>query len=131
MCFGKLFVADDFSSLTQFDSSARYLESVRPIVDRLKKPSLDVRFYYILGTIQRKKNEWANALISFQKSDTAARKMKDEFQVVNSAEGMAASYLNLGNLEKATELALFVLNESRRINTPLGQVQGPATAFRN
>ena len=49
--------------------------------------------------------------------------MKDDFQVVNSAEGIAASYLNLGNLGKARELAHFVLNESNRINVPLSRVQ--------
>ena len=101
----------------------RYLETVRPIVVRLNKPSLDVRFYYILGTIQRKKNEWTDALISFQKANDAAKKMKDEFQVLNSAEGMAAGYFHLGNLNKAREIALLVLNESYRIKVPFGQVQ--------
>ena len=120
---GNLFVADDFSSLSQFDSSSWYLEQVRPVVLRLNRPSLDVRFYYILGTIQRKKKQWANALVSFQKADEAARRMKDDFQVVNSAEGIAASHLNLGNLDKARELALFVLDESSRIDIPLGKMQ--------
>ena len=120
---GNLFVADDFSSLSQFDSSSRYLEKVRPVVEGLMKPSLDVRFYYIQGTIQRKKKEWANALISYQRANDAAKKMKDDFQLGNSAEGIAASYFNLGNLDKAREVALFVLNESYRIKLPIGQVQ--------
>jgi two-component system NarL family sensor kinase len=121
---GNLFVADDFSSLSQFDSSSRYLEKVRPVVGRLMKPRLDVRFYYIQGTIQRKRKEWANALISYQKANDAAKKMKDDFQLVNTAEGIAASYFNLGNLYKAREVALLVLNESYRIKVPLAQVQG-------
>lgn len=120
---GNLFVADDFSSLSQFDSSSWYLEKVRPNVERIKKPSVDVRYYLILGTIQRKKNEWSNALISYQKANEAAKKMKDDFQVVNSAEGIAASFLHLGDFYKAREVAIFVLNESNRIKVPLGQVQ--------
>jgi two-component system, NarL family, sensor kinase len=120
---GYLFVADDFSSLSQFDSSSLYLERVRPVVERLNKPNLNVRFYYIFGTIQRKKKEWVNALSSFQKANAAAEKMKDDFQSLNSEEGIAASYLQLGNLDKAREIALQVLNESTRISIPLGRVQ--------
>ncbi len=120
---GHLFVADDFSALSQFDSSSVYLEKVRPVVMQLNKPNLDVRFYYILGGIYRKKKEWNNALASYQKANEAAKKMNDDFQVVNSEEGIAACYLNTGNLTKARELALHVLNESDRINIPLGKVQ--------
>lgn len=120
---GNLFVADDYSTLSQFDSSSGYLEKVKPIVLRLNKPGVDVRFYYIVGTLQRKKKEWASALSSFQKANDAAKKIKDDFQLVNSGEGMAAAYFNLGNLNKARELSLIVLNESYRIKVPLGQVQ--------
>ena len=120
---GHLFVADDFSGLSQFDSSSVYLEKVRPIVMQLDKPNLNVRFHYILGGIYRKKKEWSNALVSFQKANEAAGKMKDDFQLLNSEEGMAACYLNLGNLTKARELAVLVLNKSNRVNVPLGKVQ--------
>jgi len=120
---GHLFVADDFSALSQFDSSSVYLEKVRPIVMQLSKPNLDVRFYYILGGIYRKKKEWNNALASYQKANEAAKKMKDDFQILNSEEGLSACYLHTGNLTKAKELALHVLNESVRINIPLGKVQ--------
>ena len=119
---GHLFVADDFSALSQFDSSAAYLEKVRPIVMQLQKPNLDVRFYYILGGIYRKQKEWNNALSAYQKANEAAKKLKDDFQIVNSQEGLAACYLYTGNLAKARELALDVLNESGRINIPLGKV---------
>jgi two-component system, NarL family, sensor kinase len=119
---GHLFVADDFSALQQFDSSSEYLEKVRPIVMQLQKPNLDVRFYYILGGIYRKQNEWSNALAAYQKANEAAKKLKDDFQIVNSAEGLAACYLQKGNLTKARELSLYVLNESGRINIPLGKV---------
>ena len=120
---GHLFVADDFSALSQFDSSSVYLEKVRPIVMRLNKPNLDVRFYYILGGIYRKKKEWDNALTNYQKANEAAKKMNDDFQVVNSEEGLSASYLHTGNLAKARGFALNVLNESIRINIPLFKMQ--------
>jgi two-component system NarL family sensor kinase len=118
-----LFVADDFSALSQFDSSSVYLEKVRPIVMQLNRPNLDVRFYYILGGIYRKKKEWENALASYQKANEAAKKMNDDFQIVNSEEGLSACYLNTGNLSKARELALHVANESERINILLLKVQ--------
>ncbi len=118
-----LFVADDFSGLSQFDSSSAYLEKVRPLVMQLDRPNLNVRFYYIQGGIYRKKKDWSNALTNFQKAQEAAIKMKDDFQVVNSQEGIAACYLNLGNLAKARELALIVLKESARMNVPLAKVQ--------
>jgi len=117
-----LFVADDFSGLSQFDSSFAYLNKVRPIVNRLNKPNLNVRFYIILGGIYRKKKEWSAALASFQKSKEASEIMKDEFQLLNSIEGMAASYMNLGNLTKARELASMSLQKSTKVNVPLGKV---------
>jgi two-component system, NarL family, sensor kinase len=118
-----LFVADDFSALSQFDSSSVYLEKVRPIVMQLNKPDLNVRFYYILGGIYRKKKEWNTALVNFQKANEAAKKMKNDFQIANSEEGLSACYLHTGNLTKARELALNVLNESARISIPLFKVQ--------
>jgi signal transduction histidine kinase len=118
-----LFVADDFSGLSQFDSSYVYLEKVRPIVTHLDRPKLNVRFYYILGAIYRKKKDWSNALVSFHRANEAAGQMKDDFQLLNSEEGMAACYMNLGNLPKARALAVLVLNKSNRINMPLGKVQ--------
>jgi two-component system NarL family sensor kinase len=118
-----LFVADDFSGLSQFDSSFTYLNKVRQIVKRLNKPNLNVRFYFILGGIHRKKKEWSSALASFQKSKEASEIMKDDFQLLNSIEGMAASYLNLGNLTKARELASISLQKSIDVNVPLGKVQ--------
>jgi signal transduction histidine kinase len=120
---GSLFVADDFSALSQFDSSSAYLEKVYPIVIELDKPNLDVRFYYISGGIYRKKKEWDKALTSYQKANEAAEKMNDDFQIVNSEEGLSACYLNTGNLNKARELALHVLSESKRINIPFFKVQ--------
>ena len=120
---GNLFVADDYSGLSKFDSSSAYLEKVRPIVMKLNKPGLNVRFYYILGGIYRKKKEWNNALINFKKANEAAGEMKDDFQLLNSEEGMAACYMRLGNLVKARELATSVFNESNRVNVPLGKVQ--------
>ncbi len=118
-----LFVADDYSSLQQFDSSSLYLEKIRATVIKLNKPNLNIRFYYIMGGIYRNKKEWANALISFQKAYDAAQKIKDDFQIVNSEEGLSDCYLHTGNLNKARELAVDVLNESARINIPLGKVQ--------
>ncbi len=118
-----LFVADDYSALSQFDSSSAYLEKIRPIVMQLNKPNLDVRFYYILGGIYRKKNEWNNALTNYQKANDAAKKMKDYFQIVNSEEGIAACYLHTDNLTKARELAINVLNESDRLSIPLFKMQ--------
>ncbi len=59
---GNLFMADDYSGLSKFDSSSVYLEKVRPVVMKLNKPNLNLRFYYILGGIYRKKKEWSNAL---------------------------------------------------------------------
>ena len=120
---GNLFIADDYSGLSMFDSSSVYLEKVRPVVMQLNKPNLNVRFYYIQGGIYRKKKEWNNALMSFKKANEAAGKMKDDFQVLNSEEAMAACYMQIGNLVKAKELAISVFNESNRINVPLGKVQ--------
>ena len=118
-----LFVADDYSALMQFDSSSFYLEKVRSIVTQSGKPKLDVRFYYILGGIYRKKKEWNNALISFQKANEAAVKMKDDFQVLNSEEGLSACYMQSGDLVKAKDLALHVFNESGHISIPLLRIQ--------
>lgn len=120
---GHLFVADDYSGLSKFDSSSVYLEKVRPTVTKLNKPNLDIRFYYIQGGIYRKKKEWRNALISFQKASDAAMKISDDFQVLNSREGIAACYMRLGDLTKARETALYVFNESDRINVPLLGIQ--------
>jgi two-component system NarL family sensor kinase len=120
---GNLFVADDYSSLLQFDSSSLYLERVRPLLLRLNKPNLNIWFYYICGGIYRKKGEWANALANFQKANEVAKKLTDDYQEVNTMEGMAASYMHLGDFEKARELALLVLTESKRISLPLGRIQ--------
>ncbi|MGZ8523416.1 MAG: ATP-binding protein [Chitinophagaceae bacterium] len=120
---GNLFVADDYSGLSKFDSSSAYLEKVRPVVMKLNKPSLNVRYYYILGGILRKKKEWSNALVNFQKAKEAALKMKDDFQVLNSNEGIAACYMQLGDHAMSKELALNVFNESTRLDIPLGRMQ--------
>jgi two-component system, NarL family, sensor kinase len=120
---GHLFVADDFSALSQFDSSSLYLEKVRPIVMQLNKPNLDVRFYYILGGILRKQKKWATALTSYQKAREAAKTMNDNFQIINSEEGIAACYLYTGNLIQAREFGLHVLSESKRINIPFLKAQ--------
>ncbi len=121
---GYLFVADDYSALSKFDYSSIYLEQIRPIVQQLNKPNLNVRFHYILGGIYRKQKLWKEALNHFQLANTAAQVNKDDFQAVNSAEGMAACYLELGNTDKARTLATQVLHESERLNIPLGKMQG-------
>jgi len=120
---GHLFVADDYGGLLQFDSAFTHLEKIRPIVDKLNKPNLNLRFNFILGGIYRKKKEWNNALISFQKADDAALIIKDEFQSLNSEEGIAACYMNLGLLPKARALAVSALDKSNRLNVPLGKMQ--------
>jgi signal transduction histidine kinase len=120
---GHLFVADDFSGLLQFDSSAAYLEKVRAIVMQVNRPDLNVRFYYILGGIYRKKKEWGKALTNYQKANEAAKKMKDYFQIVNSEEGIAACYLQAGNLVKTRELSIHVLNEAIRLKIPFLKMQ--------
>jgi tetratricopeptide (TPR) repeat protein len=98
---GHLFVADDYSSLSQFDSSFFYLDKVRPVVEQLNKPNLNVRFHYILGGIYRKRKQWKEALDNFQQANLSAKINGDDFQILNSAEGIAASYLELGDLDKA------------------------------
>jgi len=120
---GNLFVADDYSGLSIFDSSSMYVEKVRPLVMRLNKPNLNLRFYYITGGISRKKEEWSKALTNFQKATEAALIVKDDFQVLNSKEGAAACYMHLGDLVKAREEALFVFKDAGRINVPLLRVQ--------
>lgn len=120
---GHLFVADDFSGLSQFDSSFFYLEKVRSIVTKLDKPNLNVRFYFILGGIYRKQKEWNNALYNFQQAKDASEIMKDEFQLLNSIEGLAASHFNLGNNTKAKEFALISLKKSVELKVPLGKAQ--------
>jgi signal transduction histidine kinase len=120
---GNLFVADDYSGLSKFDSSSAYLEKVRPLVAKLNKPNLNVRFYYILGGIYRKKKEWNNALVNFQNAKEAALNMKDDFQVLNTNEGIAACYMQLGDHAMARQLALNVFNESGRMDVPLGRMQ--------
>jgi signal transduction histidine kinase len=120
---GHLFVADDFSGLSQFDSSFFYLEKVRSVVTKLDKPNLNVRFYFILAGIHRKKKEWNNALLNFQQAKEASETIKDEFQLLNSIEGIAACYLNLGNPAKAKELAIISLKKSIDLKVPLGKAQ--------
>ncbi|RYF99530.1 MAG: sensor histidine kinase [Chitinophagaceae bacterium] len=120
---GHLFVADDYSSLHNFDSSTLYIEKVRDIVERLNKPTLNIRFYYILGSLERKKEEWNRALKSFTKANDAAEFLKDDFQSLNCKEGMAAAQMALGNTSEAKKLALTVLSESVRVKIPLGRVQ--------
>ena len=120
---GHLFVADDFNGLLQFDSASAYLEKVRAIVLQLNRPNVDVRFYYILGGIYRKKKEWDRALTSYQKAREAAAKMNDDFQIVNSEEGLAACYLNTGDFGRARTLAVNVLNESKRLSVPIFKMQ--------
>ena len=49
--------------------------------------------------------------------------MKDDFQVINSEEGISACYLHTGHLTKAREMAIHVLNETGRINIPMLKIQ--------
>lgn len=84
---------------------------------------MNIRFYYILGGIYRKQQEWNNALISFTKAHESAKQIKDEFQVINSEEGMASCYVQLGKFDIARELALHIFNESTRLTIPLLHVQ--------
>jgi signal transduction histidine kinase len=115
---GHLFVADDFSALSQFDSSSAYLEKMRPIVIRAGKPNLDVRFYYILGGIYRKQKEWNKALAAYEKANEAAKKLKDNFQIMNSDEGIAAAYFKMGELTRSREVAISVLDGSKKVGIP-------------
>ncbi len=128
---GHLFVADDYSGLSMFDSSSVYLEKARPVVLRLNKPNLDLRFYYITGGICRKKNEWKDALINFQKANDAALKINDEFQVVNSKEGMAASYMHLGDLISARETGIVCYKRVAPDKCSPVKSSGFAIAYRN
>jgi two-component system NarL family sensor kinase len=120
---GHLFVADDYSSLSQFDSSFFYLDKVRPIVMQLNKPNLNVRFHYILGGIYRKRKQWKEALDNFQQANLSAKINGDDFQILNSAEGIAASYLELGDLDKAKTMATFALHESDRLKIAFIKIQ--------
>jgi two-component system, NarL family, sensor kinase len=120
---GHLFVADDYSSLSQFDSSFHYLDKVRPVVEQLNKPNLNVRFHYILGGIYRKRKQWKEALDNFQQANLSAKINGDDFQILNSAEGIAASYLELGDLDKAKTMATFALNESSRLKVAFIKIQ--------
>ena len=120
---GHLFVADDYSSLSQFDSSFLYLNKVRPIVEQLNKPNLNVRFHYILGGIYRKRKQWKEALDNFQQANLSAKINGDDFQILNSAEGIAASYLELDDLDKAKAMATFALHESDRLKISFIKIQ--------
>jgi two-component system NarL family sensor kinase len=119
---GHLFVADDYGGLSQFDSAFAHIEKIRPIVNNLNKPNLNLRFNLILGGVYRKKKEWNNALDGYMKADDAALIMKDEFQSLNSEEGIAACYMNLGLLSKARGIAVIALAKSNRLNVPLGKM---------
>ncbi|HMG90240.1 MAG TPA: sensor histidine kinase [Chryseolinea sp.] len=119
---GHLFVADDYGGLFQFDSAFAHLEKVRSVVNNLNKPNLNLRFHLIAGGVYRKKKEWTYALDGYKKADQAALMMKDEFQSLNSEEGIAACYLNLGLLPKAREIAVIALDKSNRLNVPLGKM---------
>ncbi len=121
---GYLFVADDYSALSKFDSSAIYLDKVRPLIKQLNRPNLNVRFYYILGGIYRKKKQWNSALHCYELSNESARKNKDDFQSLNSSEGLAACNFELGNVDEARDLAIGVLNESTRLQIPYLKIQG-------
>jgi len=120
---GHLFVADDYSSLSQFDSAFLYLDRIRPIVEALRKPNLNVRYHYILGGIYRKRKQWKKALDNFQEANLSAKINGDDFQILNSAEGIAASYLELGDLEKAKTMATFALHESDRLKIAFIKLQ--------
>jgi len=120
---GHLFVADDYSSLSRFDSAFLYLDKVRPIVMQLNKPNLNVRFRYILGGIYRKRKQWKEALDNFQQANLSAKINGDDFQILNSAEGIAASYLGLGDLARAKTMATFTLDESERLKVAFIRLQ--------
>ncbi len=119
---GHLFVADDYGGLLQFDSSFAHLETVGPLVVKLNKPNLNQRYHFILGGIYRKKNDWKNAYDNFIKAEEAALVLKDEFQSLNSEEGIAACLMNMGNLARARELATVALGKADKLKVPLGKV---------
>ena len=100
---GHLFVADDYGGLLSI--RLRLLLTWKrygPVVDKLNKPNLNLRFqpdigWYHTGRKENGPTRW----IGYQKADDAALVIKDQFQSLRlSEEGIAACYLNLGLLPK-------------------------------
>jgi tetratricopeptide (TPR) repeat protein len=118
-----IFVSDDFDNMQQFDSALFYLDKAKPIMEKLKKNSLNVQYYDIVAQTYRLKGDYINAIASYQKTIEETRKINDGFQIMRCQKMLGICYAGLKNFVKARQFFLLALPAATEKNSPKERIE--------
>ncbi|MBK5269606.1 MAG: sensor histidine kinase [Bacteroidia bacterium] len=103
------YLVGDFIALNQNDSSLKYLQKVKPIIERLNNHRLNVEYYNKLGQISSAKKEYREAIEYYEKCVAEAKMTNAKFHVLSNQRMIGVSYVLLGEYASARTVLLIAL----------------------
>ncbi len=118
-----IFVADDFDNMKQFDSAVFYLSNAKPIVEKLKKNSLNVQYYDIVAQTHRLKGNYAKAIEVYNMDIDESKKINDGFQIMRMQKMVGICYVGLKDFNRARQFFLLALPTAIEKNSPKERIE--------
>lgn len=125
-----VYMCDDFYSLKQADSALFYLARAKPIMEKLNNHRLNLQYFGKLAQGKKLKNDFAGAIIEYQKIITEAKLINNTFQLFTSQKMIGFCYLRLGDFINARKYFLLALRpaiEGRYIKEKIEILQNLVT----
>jgi two-component system, NarL family, sensor kinase len=104
-----VYMCDDFYSLKQPDSALVYLAKAKPMVEKLNNHRLNLQYLGKLAVGKKLKNDFAGAIVEYQKIIDEAKIIDNNFQLFTSQKMIGFCNLKLGNLIAARKYFLMAL----------------------
>lgn len=109
LAWALVYVCDDFYALNLPDSALVYLNSARPIVEKLKNHRLNIQFYSKLGQAKRLKNDFRGAITDYLKTLEEAKIVNNKFQVLATQKLLGVCHEKLEEYTQARTYLLLAL----------------------
>jgi len=118
-----IFVSDDFDNMKRFDSAFFYLSKALPIVEKLKKNSLNVYYYDMIAQTYRLKGDYPNAIEAYNTAIEETKKINDGFQIMRCQKMLGICYAGLKDYVRARQFFLLALPAAAEKKSPKERIE--------
>lgn len=123
IAISNIFVADDLGNMKHFDSALIYLKKARPIVDKLRKNSLNVHYYDIVAQTHRLKGDFLTAIRYYKLTIEETKKINDKFQLMRCQKMLGICYSGMHDFNSARQAFLLALPAATENNSPKEKIE--------